>query len=144
MPFITPVTGALHYSNARHGIFLESDETQHVLFLFLRLTTEIKRPLLPPGWISKWFLGLPGGTVGLRHCIEVLAVPPETLGLSPGSVAAGRNREVHGATHNRPGVVRVREGLAGRDIIVSSCTSYSFGGRAQCTLIRSLGARCFL
>ncbi|CDQ82854.1 unnamed protein product [Oncorhynchus mykiss] len=41
-----------------------------------------------------------------------LAVPPETLGLRPGSVAAGRDREVHGATYNWPSVVRVREGLA--------------------------------
>ena len=41
----------------------------------------------PPGWRS-----------GLGHCIAVLAVPPETLGSSPGSVAAGRDWEVHGAT----------------------------------------------
>ena len=58
----------------------------------------------------------------------MLAVPPEIRDLSPGSVAAGRNREVHGATHNWPSVVRVREGLAGRDILVSSCTSDSCGG----------------
>ena len=32
----------------------------------------------PPGWRS-----------GPRHCIAVLAVPPKTLGLRPGSVAAG-------------------------------------------------------
>ena len=44
----------------------------------------------------------------------VPAVPSETLGSSPGSV-----REVHGAMHNWPSVVRVREGLAGRDILVS-------------------------
>ena len=37
----------------------------------------------PPGWCS-----------GLWHCIAVLAVPPGTLGLSPGSVAASRDREV--------------------------------------------------
>ena len=58
----------------------------------------------------------------------MLAVPPETLGSSPGSVAAGRDREVHGATHNWPSVVRVREGLAGREILVSSRTSDSCGG----------------
>ena len=58
----------------------------------------------------------------------MLAVPPETLDSSPGSVASGRDREVHGATHNWPSVVRVREGLAGRDILVSSCTSDSCGG----------------
>ena len=50
----------------------------------------------------------------------MLAVPPETLGLRPGSVAAGRDWEVRGTTHNWPSVVRVREGLAGRDILVSS------------------------
>ena len=44
------------------------------------------------------------------------------------SVAAGRDREVHGAKHNWPSVVRVREGLAGRDILVSSGTSDSCGG----------------
>ena len=33
-----------------------------------------------------------------------------------------------GATHNWPSVVRVREGLAGRDVLVSSCTSDSCGG----------------
>jgi hypothetical protein len=43
----------------------------------------------------------------------------------PGSVAAGCDQEAHGAAHNWPSVVRVREGLAGRDILVSSC----FGGR---------------
>ena len=38
-----------------------------------------------------------------------------------------RDREVCGATHNWPSVVRVREGLAGRDILVSSRTSDSCG-----------------
>ena len=36
--------------------------------------------------------------------------------------------EVHGATHNWPSGVRVREGLAGRDILVSLRTSDSCGG----------------
>ena len=67
----------------------------------------VKSSVLPPGWHS-----------GLRHCIAALAVPPETLCSSPGSVAAGRDREVRGATHNRPSVTR--EGLACRDILVSS------------------------
>jgi hypothetical protein len=49
----------------------------------------------------------------------VLAVPLEILGSSPGSVAAGRDREAHGAAHNWPSVFRVREGLAGRDILWS-------------------------
>ena len=39
-----------------------------------------------------------------------------------------RDREVRGATHNWPSVVRVREGLAGRDFLVSSRTSDSCGG----------------
>jgi hypothetical protein len=56
----------------------------------------------PPGWHS-----------GLGHCIAVLAVPPENLGLSPGSVASSRDREVHGVTHYWPSVVWFREGLAG-------------------------------
>jgi hypothetical protein len=58
----------------------------------------------------------------------VLAVSPETLGSSPGSVAAGHDREVHGVTYNWPCIVRVREGLAGRDILVSSRTSDYCGG----------------
>jgi hypothetical protein len=49
-----------------------------------------------------------------------LAVPPETLGSRPGSVAAGRDTEVRGATHYWPSVVRVRDGLAGREIIALS------------------------
>ena len=66
----------------------------------------------PPGWRS-----------GLGHCIAT-----RDSGSRPGSVAAGRDREVRGATHNWPSVVRVREGLAGRDILVSSCTSDTCGG----------------
>ena len=50
------------------------------------------------------------------------------LGLSPGSVAAGHDREAHGAAHIWPSVVWVREGLAGRDILVSSYTSDPCGG----------------
>ena len=55
-------------------------------------------------------------------------MPSESLGSRPGSVVTGRDREVRGATHNWPSVVRVREGLAGRDILVSSRTSDSCGG----------------
>ena len=44
------------------------------------------------------------------------------------SPVTGRDREVLGATHNWPSVVRVREGLASRDILVSSRTSDSSGG----------------
>jgi hypothetical protein len=54
-------------------------------------------------------------------------VPSESLGSRPGSVVTGRDREVCGATHNWPSVVRVREGLVGRDVLVSSCTSDSCG-----------------
>ena len=102
-------------------------------------------PFRPPGWRS-----------GLGHCIAALAVPPETLGSRPGSVAAGRDREVRGATHSWPSVVRVREGLAGRDILVSSCTCGGPGavranqgsqvhGVSSDTLVRlasGLDARC--
>ena len=49
-------------------------------------------------------------------------------GSRPGSVVTGRDREVRGATHNWPSVVRVREGLVGRDLLVSSRTSDSCGG----------------
>ena len=77
---------------------------------------------------------------GLRHCIAVPAVPPETLGSSPGSVAADRDREVHGATHKWPSIVRVRGGLAGRDILVSSHTSNSCGGPGAVHAIQV--ARC--
>jgi hypothetical protein len=56
-------------------------------------------------------------------------VPSESLGLCPGSVVTGRDREVRGATHNWPSVVRVREGLVGRDVLVSSRSSQpSCGG----------------
>ena len=66
----------------------------------------------PPGW----------------RCTAAPAVPPETLGSRPGPVATSHDREVRGAKHNWPSVVWVREGLAGRDILVSSRTSDSCGG----------------
>ena len=55
-------------------------------------------------------------------------MPSESLGSRPGSVVTGCDREVRGVTHNWPSVVRVREGLAGREILVSSRTSDSCGG----------------
>ena len=55
-------------------------------------------------------------------------MPPETLGSRPGSVVTGHDGQVRGATHNWPSVARVREGLAGRDVLVSSRTSDSCGG----------------
>ena len=60
----------------------------------------IRQKVRPPEWRS-----------GRRQCIAVLAVPLEILGLSPGSVAAGRDRETHGAAHNWSSVVRVRGGF---------------------------------
>ena len=72
--------------------------------------------------------------------------------MRPGAVAAGRDRKVRGAPHNWPSVGRAREGLAGRDILVSSRTSDSCGGpgavhadqvaRVQCVL-RHIGAAGF-
>ena len=55
-------------------------------------------------------------------------MPPETLGSRPGFVVTGRDWEVRGATHNWPSVARVREGLVGRGVLVSSHTSDSCGG----------------
>ena len=55
-------------------------------------------------------------------------MPSESLGSCPISVVTGRDREVRGATHNWPSAVRVREGLVGRDVLVSSRTSDSCGG----------------
>ena len=69
----------------------------------------------------------------------------EILSSSSGSVAAGRDRETHGAAYNWPSVGRVSGGgLAGTDVLVPSRTSDSCGGRAQCTLTQSPGAQCFL
>jgi hypothetical protein len=65
----------------------------------------------------------------------VNAVPSETLGSRPDSVVTGCDREVRGATHNWPSVDRVTEGMAGRDVLVSSRTSDSYGGPvARCTV----------
>jgi hypothetical protein len=49
--------------------------------------------------------------------------PPETLGSRLGSVVTGRDREVHGVTHNWPN----GEGLVGRGVLTSSRTSDSCG-----------------
>uniref|UniRef100_A0AAZ3Q4J5 Transposase Tc1-like domain-containing protein n=1 Tax=Oncorhynchus tshawytscha TaxID=74940 RepID=A0AAZ3Q4J5_ONCTS len=49
-------------------------------------------------------------------------------GFAPRLCRTGRDREVHGATYDWPSVVRVREGLVGRDVLVSSRTSDSCGG----------------
>ena len=73
---------------------------------------------------------------GLRGGAVVKGAVLQSLGSRPGSVVTGRDREVRGATHNWPSVVRhnwpsvvrVREGLVGRDVLVSSRTSDSCGG----------------
>ena len=52
-----------------------------------------------------------------------------------GSAVTGRDREVRGATYNWPSVVRVREGLVGRDVLVSSRTSDSCGGPGAVTKV---------
>ena len=64
-------------------------------------------------------LGLPDGAVLQRQlCHQRLLVRAQ-------AVATGRDRENRGAMHNWPSVVR--EGLAGRDILVSLRTSASCG-----------------
>ena len=55
-------------------------------------------------------------------------MPSESLGARPGSVITGRDREGRGAMHNWPSVIWVREGLVGRDVLVSSRTSDPCGG----------------
>uniref|UniRef100_A0A8C7IG82 Family with sequence similarity 135 member B n=1 Tax=Oncorhynchus kisutch TaxID=8019 RepID=A0A8C7IG82_ONCKI len=60
-----------------------------------------------------------------RISFNMVAVPPEILGSSPGSLAASRDREAHGEVHNWPSIVRVREGLAGRNVLVLSLTTNS-------------------
>ena len=103
-------------------------------------TVPVKSLDTPPEWRS-----------GLRHCITVQAVPLEILGLSPGSVAAGHDRETHGVAHNCPSVIRIG-GLSGKDALVPSRTSDSCGGPgavhadmvARCTrFLRHIGAAGF-
>ena len=65
---------------------------------------------------------------GLGYRRQRSGLRREILGSSPGSVTAGQDREVHGATHNWPSIVRVRDSLTGRDILVSSRTSDPCGG----------------
>ncbi|CAB1311888.1 unnamed protein product [Coregonus sp. 'balchen'] len=43
-----------------------------------------------------------------------------------------------------PASSRLGEGLAGRDVLVPSCSSDSCGGPGACTLTRSPVVRCFL
>jgi hypothetical protein len=69
-----------------------------------------------------------------RHCISVLAVPLKILGSITGSVAAGSDRETHGSVHNWPSIVSLSNRALANPV----------AGRAQCTLTRSPGVRCFL
>ena len=79
------------------------------------------RNLLQP-YVNKTLFGTPGW---------------ETLGSRPGSVAAGRDQEVRGATHNWPSVVRVWP----VGISLSHCAlATPVAGQAQCTLTKV--ARC--
>ena len=66
----------------------------------------------------------------------MLAVPPEILGPSLGSVETDRDREVHGAIHNWSGVVRVWPvgiSLSHRALVTP------VAGRAPCTLTHWCG-----
>ena len=73
-------------------------------------------------------------TQGLRvaQCLRVLYCSANCAirdsGFTPRLCRNRRDREVRGATHNWPSVVRVSEGLAGRVVLVSSRTSDSCGG----------------
>ena len=82
--------------------------------------------LLPPGWR--------GGYTAAP------AVPPETLGLRPGSVVTGRNREVHG----RRTIGLASSGL-GRAWPVGMSLSHHapatpVAGRVQCALTNSVSS----
>jgi hypothetical protein len=72
----------------------------------------------------------PGGAVVLRHCIAVLAVPPEILGSTPGSVVG----------HCTIGPVSSRLGRAW----LAGALATPVVGWAQCTLTGSPGVWCFL
>ena len=85
---------------------------------------------------EKFGWGLPGGAVVKG------AVLSESLGSRPGAVVTGRDREVRGATHNWPSVVRVREGLVGRDLIAHQRLLWRAGRSARQP--RLPGARCSL
>jgi hypothetical protein len=56
----------------------------------------------------------------LWHCITMLAVQLEILGSSPGSVAASHDREAQR-------LLGLGEGLAGKDVLVPSCTRDTCG-----------------
>ena len=56
--------------------------------------------------------------------------------LSPGSAVTGRDREVRGATHNWPSVVRVREGLPVGKSLSHRAPATPVAGRAQCALAK--------
>uniref|UniRef100_A0A4W5N7Q1 Semaphorin-3C n=1 Tax=Hucho hucho TaxID=62062 RepID=A0A4W5N7Q1_9TELE len=66
-------------------------------------------------------LGPPAWRSGLRHCIRVASCYTRDPSSRPGSVAAGRAWETHGAEHNWPSVVRVRGGF---DLQASQTVEY--------------------
>ena len=81
---------------------------------------------MPPGWRN-----------GLGHCIAALAVPPETLGSCPDSVATGRSvgrRTIGLASSGLGRVWPVGISLSHRT------PATPVAGRAQCTLAKV--ARC--
>ena len=73
-------------------VYWSYTQTPEVSYCYYKLITNVKIVITASRWRS-----------GLRHCIAVLAVPPETLGSIPGTVAAGRDREAHGAAQRRRG-----------------------------------------
>ena len=95
------------------------------MYIFRNEGEAKEKERFPP---QKLTFGPPRWRSGEGRCTAAPAVPPETLGSRPGSVVTGCAREVRGAARNWPSVVRVREGLDGRDILVSSRTSDSCGG----------------
>ena len=90
----------------------------------------VKNSALWASRVAQWLRAL--------YCSASCAI--RVLGSRPGSIVTGRAREVRGATHNWPSVARVREGLVGRGVLVSSRTSESCGGLGAVVH----GVRCFL
>ena len=74
---------------------------------------------------------------GSEICLNMFKIKNLTLGLCPNSAAAGRDREVRGATHNWPSVVRVRPGGIS---LSHRAPATPVAGRARCALTKV--ARC--
>ena len=95
------------------------------------------------------FLHCLGYVLRVVVLLEGEPVPPETRGSRPGAVSAGHDREVCGATHNWPSVVRVRAWSVGISLS-HRAQATPVAGRAQCALTkvarcfrRHIGAACF-